>query len=99
MKATQAPLPVPVAKASTPPPVDSNKAAIETEIQRRVQTEVAKAVAAHDSEQTTKVVDYVNTRLQKAERRNSRELLLIQEYLEKLDKRNATVQRAMLFNE
>lgn len=95
----QSTLPVPVAKAPTPAPVTIDKAAIETEIQRSVQAEVAKAVAAHDSEQTAKVLEFVNTRLQKSERRSSRELVLIEEYLEKLDKRNATVQRAMVFNE
>jgi len=91
--------PTTLAKAPTPPAATIDKAAIETEIQRRVQAEVAKAVAAHDSEERTKVLEFVNTRLQKSERRNSRELVLIEEYLEKLDKRNATVQRAMMFNE
>ena len=97
--AAQASLPVPVAKAPAPATATVDNAAIETEIERRVQTEVAKAVAAHDSEQRTKVLEFVNTRLQKSERRNNRQLVLIEEYLEKLDKRNATVQRAMLLNE
>jgi anti-sigma factor RsiW len=89
-----APAPPVTARVTAPAAVLDN-AAMQAEVERRVQAEVAKAVADRESQQFEKVLGVVNAKLQKVENRNNRDLVLIREYLERLDKRNATVQRAM----
>lgn len=78
------------ARVTTPAAVLDNSA-----VQAAVKAEVAKVVADRESQQFEKVVGFVNAKLHKVENRNNRDLILIREYLEKLDKRNARVQRAM----
>lgn len=79
--------PAPVAQVQVP------TAAIEAEVAKRVQVEVAKAVAAHEQQQLAKTLELVNARLRDANRQHREELLMIGDYLERLDKRNMQVRR------
>jgi anti-sigma factor RsiW len=79
----QAPPVVPLAVA----PASVNEA----ELARRVQAEVAKAVAASQEEQMAKTLSLVNARLRDAKMENREQLLMIRDYLERMDKRNSVM--------
>jgi anti-sigma factor RsiW len=63
----------------------------ETELAKRVQAEVAKAVAASREEQMAKTLSIVNARLRDAKMENREQLLMIRDYLERMDKRNSVM--------
>ena len=64
-------------------------AAIEAEVAKRVQAEVAKAVAAQEQQQIAKTLEIINVRLKDVRRQNREDLLMIGDYLERLEKRNS----------
>lgn len=78
-------------------PVSGRPAPVEEEIARRVREEVAKAVAESEARQSAQVLELVNTRLRQASSRNSEDLVLIREYLERVEKRNAVMARRVLY--
>jgi anti-sigma factor RsiW len=80
------PRPVPIAAAAEVP-----RAAIEAEVAKRVPTEVAKAVAASQQEQMAKTLDLVNARLKDSRTEQREQLLMIRDYLERMDKRNSVL--------
>ena len=73
-----------------------DKAAIETRSRAARSGRSRQSGGRRTNAAVEKFSSYVNARLQKSERRNNRDLVLIREYLERLDKRNATVQRAIV---
>jgi anti-sigma factor RsiW len=90
-------VPAPVAVSAPAPAPAMDKAVMQAEIEHRVQAEVEKAVAARESEQLGRVLEVVNTRLHRVENRNSRDLLLIREYLERQAKLNAVQTRRAVY--
>jgi anti-sigma factor RsiW len=69
---------------------------VDAEVSRRVQLEVAKAMAENEAKQTGQILETVNARLRQSDSQNRENLVLIREYLERLEKRNAVVvHRAM----
>ena len=64
-------------------------AVIEAEVAKRVQMEVARAVAAQEQQQLAKTLEIVNARLKQANRQHREELLVIGDVLERIEKRNA----------
>ena len=68
-------------------------AVIEAEVSKRVQVEVAKAVAAQEQQQLAKTLEIVNARLKHSNKEHREELLMIGDYLERLEKRNMQVRR------
>jgi anti-sigma factor RsiW len=78
--------PVPVTTVAEVP-----TAAIEAEVARRVQTEVARAVAASEQEQMAKTVELVNAKLKDSHAAQREQLLMIRDYLEHMQKRNSVL--------
>jgi anti-sigma factor RsiW len=68
---------------------------VDAEVQKRLETAVAHAVSASQSQQSAQVLELVNQRLRQAESRHREDLLLVREYLERMDKRNAMVRRTV----
>ena len=69
-------------------------AVIEAEVAKRVQVEVAKAVAAQEQQQLAKTFEIINVRLKDAKRQNREELLMMAEYYERVQKQYAQLRRA-----
>jgi anti-sigma factor RsiW len=75
---------VPVAAAPEFP-----MAAIEAELGKRVQSEVAKAVAASREQQMAQTLRVIDTRLKESRSEQREQLLMIRDYLERMEKRNS----------
>jgi anti-sigma factor RsiW len=84
--AVAAPRPVPVAAVAEVP-----AAAIEAEVAKRVQTEVAKAVAASQQDQMVRTLELVNAKLKDTREEQREQLLMIRDYLERMEKRNSVL--------
>jgi anti-sigma factor RsiW len=69
-------------------------AATEAEIAKRVQFEVAKAVAAQEQQQLTKTLELINTRLRSVKRQNREELMMMVDYVERVEKKYGQWKRA-----
>lgn len=74
-----------------------SKEAADSEVTRRVRLEVARALAESEARQTRSVLEAVNTRLRQAGHRNTQDLMLIRDYVERMDKRNAVVAKQVLY--
>lgn len=64
-------------------------AVIEAEVAKRVELEVAKVVAASEEQQLAKTLNVLNARLKDSRMQQREQLLMIQDYLERMEKRNA----------
>ena len=62
---------------------------MEAEVARRVRVEVAQAVASQEQQQLAKTLQIVNARLKDSNRQHREQLLIIADYLERVEKRNA----------
>ncbi|HYO84101.1 MAG TPA: zf-HC2 domain-containing protein [Bryobacteraceae bacterium] len=71
--------------AVTAPAPTVSAAAVEAEIEKRVRTEVAKAVAANEQKQLARTLELVNSRLANVESRRREELLVVRDMLERVD--------------
>jgi len=69
----------------------------EADVERRVQTEVARILGEHEGKQTEKILEVVNAKLRSAQNRNNENLILIREYLERMNKRNASTVRNTVY--
>lgn len=72
-------------------------AAIETEVAKRVGAEVARVVAASEERQYSRTLELVNSRLSEAKQVQRTDLLMIRDYLERLEKKNSMVRRTMYY--
>jgi hypothetical protein len=80
----------PVVPAATPAvAAQVSTEALEAEVAKRVQVEVAKAVASQEQQQLAKTLEIVNARLKASNRQHREQLLIIADYLERVEKRNA----------
>jgi anti-sigma factor RsiW len=68
---------------------------VQAEVAKRLDTAVAKVVAESEERQTAKVLEVVNTRLKESNARHRDDFLLVKEYLERSEKRNAMFRRAV----
>ena len=68
-------------------------AVIETEVAKRLGAEVAKAVAAGEERQLTRTLELVNLKLREAKADQRRDLLMIVDHLERLEKKNSMIRR------
>jgi anti-sigma factor RsiW len=68
---------------------------VEAEVQKRLNAAVTQAVSDSQRQQSAQVLELVNQRLKLAESRRRDDLLLVREYLERMDKRNAMVRRTV----
>lgn len=87
-------------RAAPPQPAPQpavSQAAIDEEVSRRVKAEVAQAVADIEARQAQRTVEMVNARLQDARREQRQDLLAVRDYLERMEKRSATVRRVSLY--
>jgi anti-sigma factor RsiW len=84
--ALAAPRPAPVAAIAEVP-----AAAVEAELTKRVQTEVAKAVAASQQEHMARTLELVNAKLKDTRAEQREQLLMIRDYLERIEKRNSVL--------
>lgn len=67
----------------------------EADIAQRVQVEVAKAVAASEERHLTRTLQVVDSKLKEARREQREGLLMIRDYLERVDKKNSMIRRTM----
>jgi anti-sigma factor RsiW len=67
------------------------RATIEAEVAKRVQVAVAKEVAASQQEQMAKTVDLVDAKLKDSRTEQREQLLMIRDYLERMEKRNSVL--------
>jgi len=74
-----------------------DKAAFDAELDRRVKLEVARVLLTGESKQTERVLEVLNTKLRQTESQRSEDLVLIREYMERMEKRNALVTRRVLY--
>jgi anti-sigma factor RsiW len=81
-----APVPAPAPVAATAPAVD---------IQKVVAAQVAEHFADIEDRQTAKVLDVVNARLRMADRQHREDFLLVREYLERVQKGQAMMRKAV----
>jgi anti-sigma factor RsiW len=70
-------------------PAQAPTAVNEAEVAKRVQDEVAKAVAVSQAEQTAKTLRLVDARLKQSRSEQREQLLMIRDYLERVEKRNS----------
>jgi anti-sigma factor RsiW len=70
---------------------------IEAEIAKRLQVEVARAVAASEQQQVAKTMGLINARLQDSKAEQRELLLRIAEYVERIEKRNSMMVKQALY--
>jgi anti-sigma factor RsiW len=67
----------------------------EDDMTQRVQAEIAKAVAVSEQRQLARTIEIVNTKLREAKTEQREGLLMIRDYLERLEKKNSLIRRTM----
>jgi hypothetical protein len=80
-----------------PPAVtaEAPTAAVDADIENRIGAEVAKAVAASEERQFARTLDLVNTKLKEAKLQQREGLLMIRDYLERMEKKSSMIRRTM----
>ena len=77
--------------APAPQPVVAQVAQID---EGRINSEIAKAVAAAQQRQTSDLLSVIDSRLKQSERQHRAELLAVQDFVVRMHKQNALVQHA-----
>src|SRR3954453_7111188 len=78
-------------------PAVQQTAGTQAEIDSRVRAQVAEALADNEAKQLGRVLELVDAKLRENDQRDRQTLVLIQEYLERIDKRNAVVAKRVLY--
>lgn len=71
----------------------------DAEIENRIQTEVAKAVAASEERQLTRMLSVVNTTLKQVRTEQRGTLLMLSDYYERMQKERSVVRKAALYDQ
>lgn len=69
----------------------------DAEIDHRVQMAVARILTESEGKQTEKILHVVNAKLRSAQTRNDESLILVREYLERMNKRNVAAVRNTVY--
>jgi len=67
------------------------------DLDNRVRAEVARAMTENETKQMSRVLELVDAKLRQTDEHNDQTLVLIREYLERIDKRNAVVAKRVLY--
>jgi anti-sigma factor RsiW len=85
----------PMPAAASVPPVQASEA----EIAKRVEADVAKAIAASEERQLARTVNLVNASLKQVKLEQRETLLLIRDYVERVQKERSVVRKAAYYDQ